>query len=160
LVTKRIAAVCLLGALLGGAACTDEPDASAPPPPSPVATPSPVVTPLVTFSPAPANSPTKLPPITVALPVEGDEVSSPAVVSGTANVFEATVSLRILDATGEVLVRGFTTATCGTGCRGEYEATLEFEVSEVQDGTVEVWWDSPKDGSRQDVVSVPVTLLP
>lgn len=107
-------------------------------------------------SPTPAD----LPPITVATPVSGDEISSPALVSGTADVFEATVSMRILDASGDVLVRDFTTATCGTGCRGEYEKSLAFEVDEAQDGTVEVWWDSPKDGSRQDVVRVPVTLLP
>jgi immunoglobulin-like protein involved in spore germination len=157
--SRTIAIALLTIGLLTGAACDKEPDpVDTTPPPTPVASPSPVVSvaPPVTEAP----SPTDLPPITVATPEAGDEISSPATVSGTADVFEATVSLRILDATGHVLVRDFTTATCGTGCRGEYEARLAFEVAEAQDGTVEVWWDSPKDGSRQDVISIPVRLLP
>ena len=160
LLTKKIAGLCLLVLMLAPVACDDDPETVTPPPsPSPAVS-SPAITPAPPVTPAPANSPTDLPAITVAVPVEGDEISSPAVVSGTADVFEATVSLRILDASGHVLVRDFTTATCGTGCRGEYEATLEFDVDQAQDGTVQVWWDSPKDGSRQDVVSIPVTLLP
>ena len=158
--TNRIAGLCLLAVMLVSVACEDDPK-TVPPPPSlsPAVNPS-LLTPPPPVTPAPVNSPTDLPAITVAVPLEGDEISSPAVVSGTADVFEATVSLRILDAAGHVLVRDFTTATCGTGCRGEYEAALEFEVDQAQDGTVQVWWDSPKDGSRQDVVSIPVTLLP
>jgi Immunoglobulin-like domain of bacterial spore germination len=158
--TARCATVAVASLLLAGSACNDEPAtpkaAKSPAPVVSASTPAPTPTEVA----APSTSPADLPPITVATPAASDEVSSPALVSGTADVFEATVSMRILDASGKVLVRDFTTATCGTGCRGEYEKSLPFEVDAAQDGTIEVWWDSPKDGSRQDVVKVPVTLLP
>ncbi|MGH2660765.1 MAG: Gmad2 immunoglobulin-like domain-containing protein [Actinomycetota bacterium] len=44
----------------------------------------------------------------------GDEVSSPLTIRGNADVFEATVSISILDAAGNEFVRAFTTATCDT----------------------------------------------
>ena len=100
------------------------------------------------------------PPIVVDVPKPGAEVHSPVTISGTANVFEATVSLRIRDARGDVIARGFTTATCGTGCRGGYSAKVKFAVDEAQQGTIEVFEQSMEDGSDLFVVRIPVTLLP
>ena len=100
------------------------------------------------------------PAIIVEAPFPNESVSSPVIISGTANVFEATVSLRILGAAGNELVKSFTTATCGTGCRGRYTASLEFEVSEAQQGTIEVFESSAEDGSAIHVVAIPVTLVP
>ena len=102
----------------------------------------------------------QLPSILVTDPVMGERVSSPVTVRGTADVFEATVQMRLLDAQGLRLDRAFTTATCGTGCRGDFEHQLEFSVDSEQHGTLEVWWDSPEDGSRKDVVQIAVTLVP
>lgn len=101
-----------------------------------------------------------LPAITVESPLIGATVSNPVTVSGTANVFEATVSLRILDADGKEIARTFTTATCGTGCRGEYTVSVSYAVGSQQRGTVEVFESSAKDGSAVNVVSIPVTLTP
>lgn len=101
-----------------------------------------------------------LPPITVTEPAMGDRVGSPVTITGTANVFEATVSLRLVDAAGNELARDFTTATCGSGCRGDFQHTLEFEVTREQHAVLEVWWDSPEDGSPQDMVEIPLTLVP
>jgi hypothetical protein len=101
-----------------------------------------------------------LPAIVVVTPVIGQTVSSPVSVAGTANVFEATVSLRILDADGNEIAREFTTATCGTGCRGDYSTKLKFDVDSEQAGTIEVFEESAKDGSHINVVSIPVTLAP
>ena len=102
----------------------------------------------------------QLPSILVTDPAMGDRVSSPVTVEGTADVFEATVQMRLLDAQGRRLDRAFTTATCGTGCRGDFEHQLEFSVDSEQHGVLEVWWDSPEDGSRKDVVQIAVTLVP
>jgi Immunoglobulin-like domain of bacterial spore germination/Sporulation and spore germination len=99
-----------------------------------------------------------LPAILVESPVIGQRVSSPVTVSGTANVFEATVSLRILDENGNEVANTFTTATCGTGCRGDYSVSVPFSVDHEQPGTVEVYESSAKDGSRINVVDIPVTL--
>jgi hypothetical protein len=52
--------------------------------------------------------------IVVSDPVVGQRVSSPVTVAGTANVFEATVTLRLLDASGREIATRFTTVTCGT----------------------------------------------
>lgn len=78
------------------------------------------------------------------------------VVAGIANTFEATVSLRIVWAeSGEVVYEDFTTATCGTGCWGRFDFTLD--VPGLEPGQlVQVFWDSPEDGSMVDVVTYPV----
>lgn len=101
-----------------------------------------------------------MPSILVTSPTMGEKVTSPVTVAGTANVFEATVQMRILDAEGNRLDRAFTTATCGTGCRGDFTHDLTFQVDSEQHGVIEVWWDSPEDGSRKDVVQIAVTLTP
>lgn len=99
-----------------------------------------------------------LPAIIVARPVPGETVSSPVTVSGTADVFEATVSVRILDAQGQMLAETFTTATCGTGCRGDFSKDVRFQVDETQRGTVVVFEASAEDGRPINVVRIPVTL--
>ena len=101
-----------------------------------------------------------LPAILVESPLIGQRIPNPVTVSGTANVFEATVSLRILDENGKVVANTFTTATCGTGCRGDYSVSVHYSVDHQQDGTVEVYESSAKDGSAINVVDIPVTLKP
>ncbi len=101
-----------------------------------------------------------LPVILVESPLIGERVSNPVSISGSANVFEATVSIRILDADGGEIARTFTTATCGTGCRGDYSKRVSYEVSSEQPGFIEVFEASAIDGSPQWVVRIPVTLTP
>jgi spore germination protein GerM len=102
-----------------------------------------------------------LPPIEVAEPVEGTEVTSPVTVSGTANVFEANVSIEILDARGKVVGKTFTTASCGTGCRGTFSVPVGFKITRVQQGTVVVHDDDAAGtGKPPHEVRVPVTLAP
>ena len=96
--------------------------------------------------------------IVVSDPVVGQRVSSPVTVAGTANVFEATVSLRLLDASGREIATRFTTATCGSGCRGNWSMSVPYRLGRTQRGTVQVYEVSAEDGSRQHVVNVPVML--
>jgi hypothetical protein len=123
------------------------------------------------LGPAPANDPGPSPSsepapsvstgndaITVVTPAPGDGVSSPVTISGDADVFEATVSIEILDAHGETLASTFTTATCGTGCRGDYSTDVPFEASSTQEGVIRVFEVSAMDGSPINVVEIPVTL--
>jgi germination protein M len=102
----------------------------------------------------------QLPSILVEVPGVGARISSPMTVSGTANVFEATVSIRLVGSNGEVLRETFTTATCGTGCRGDYEAKVRFDVSEPTEAVLEVYESSAEDGSATHVERIPVVLLP
>lgn len=99
-----------------------------------------------------------LPAIVVLGPVIGERVANPVTVTGTADVFEGTVSVRVLDATGHEIATAFTTASCGTGCRGDYRLAVGYPVTTAQRGTIEVYEVSAKDGSRLHVVTVPVTL--
>jgi hypothetical protein len=101
-----------------------------------------------------------LPAITVRSPVIGEQVTSPVSVSGTADVFEAVVSVRILDSAGNEIARTFTTASCGTGCRGDYSATVSYLVPRTEPGTIEVFESSAKNGLPVNVQLIPVTLAP
>jgi hypothetical protein len=101
-----------------------------------------------------------LPAITVRSPVIGAQVGNPVTVSGTADVFEATVSVRILDLAGHEIARTFTTASCGTGCRGGYSVTIPYSVPRTQPGTIMVFESSAKDGLPVNVQLIPVTLAP
>lgn len=101
-----------------------------------------------------------LPPITVANPAIGERVSSPVIVSGTADVFEAVVSVRVLDSAGTEIAGTFSTASCGTGCRGSYSVPVSYTVAHAEPGTIEVFESSPKNGQPVNVQLIPVTLEP
>jgi hypothetical protein len=97
------------------------------------------------------------PQILVESPLPGDTVSSPIRVRGTANVFEATVSLDVRDAAGKLLLRTFTTATSGTGTRGTFETSLAVPAAEG-DVTIIAYEASAEDGRPLHVVEVPVVV--
>ena len=98
-----------------------------------------------------------LPPIVVESPLPGESVTSPIRVTGTANVFEATVSFEVRDDSVHVVERGFTTATSGTGTRGTFETELAVPDLEGP-ATIVAFEASAEDGSRLHVVEVPVTV--
>src|SRR5919109_937789 len=79
-----------------------------------------------------------LPAILVTRPLLGEKVGNPVTIVGTANVFEANVSVEVLDASGKEIAKTFTTATCGTGCRGFFRISLAYDVVEEQEGTIVV----------------------
>lgn len=99
-----------------------------------------------------------LPAIVVTSVAIGQRVPSPVTVAGTANVYEATVSIRILDAAGKPVATTFTTATCGSGCRGDYTTAVKYRLGSVQAGTLQVYQVSADDGSALSMVSIPVIL--
>jgi hypothetical protein len=102
-----------------------------------------------------------MPAISVESPAIGDTVSSPVEVSGTANVFEANVTAKLLNANGKELVSRFTTATCGTGCRGDFTVELPYQSAVEQKGTLVVHDDDADgDGKPSYEVRIPVTLAP
>jgi hypothetical protein len=121
----------------------------------------PTAAPSVSTSPAtPGPTPTGPPAIVVESPLPGDELFSPITVRGRADVFEASVSIRILDASGQVLAAINTEASCGSGCRGTFSSPLAFFTPVRQPGTIEVFEVSAQDGSAINVVSIPITLVP
>lgn len=102
-----------------------------------------------------------LPAILVTSPTLNQAVGSPVVIRGNANVFEANIGIEILDQNGDVLVDTFTTATCGTGCRGTFRASVAYEVDREQDGTIIVHDDDAAGtGTYPHEVRIPVRLVP
>jgi Sporulation and spore germination/Immunoglobulin-like domain of bacterial spore germination len=101
-----------------------------------------------------------LPNIFVDRPAWGAGLGNPGRVTGTANVFEATFRITLLDASGKQLVDQQAMATCGTGCWGTFDVTIRYDVPKAQYGTLRVWDGSAKDGSPQDVREYPVWLTP
>ena len=102
----------------------------------------------------------QLPSMFVDRPAFGAALGNPGRVTGNANVFEATFRIALLDGSGATLVDRMVMATCGTGCRGTFEANLVYTVSKAQWGTLRVYDPSEVDGSPEDIRDYPVWLTP
>jgi hypothetical protein len=101
----------------------------------------------------------QLPAIVQHSVLADDEVSEGVQIAGWANVFEATVSVQVLDAGGALIHDSFTTATCGTGCRGNFVTWLTFD-GYTGPATLRLFEVSSKDGSDTNVVEFPITVVP
>jgi Immunoglobulin-like domain of bacterial spore germination/Sporulation and spore germination len=97
------------------------------------------------------------PQILIEYPLPGDLVSSPIRLRGTANVFEATVSIEVRDESGKTILETFTTATSGTGTRGTFDTKLSLPAATGK-VTIVAFEASAEDGRPLHVVEVPVTL--
>ena len=98
------------------------------------------------------------PQILVESPAVGEEVASPLRILGTANTFEATFMVALLDPDGRELARDFVTATSGSGERGTFDKELPFTAEAASVGTLKVWEASAEDGSEIHVVEIPVRI--
>lgn len=98
------------------------------------------------------------PAILVESPLPGATLTSPFVLAGTANTFEATFMVSLTDAKGKKLYEHFVTATSGTGTRGTFSEKIPFSGAAAGVGTLKVYESSAKDGSAINVVELPVNL--
>jgi germination protein M len=98
------------------------------------------------------------PAILVESPTLGNTVSSPLRVTGTANTFEATFRINIVNWDGLIIADQVVTATSGTGTRGTFDVTVSFEVDREGLGALIVFENSAKDGSPINVVEIPLQL--
>jgi germination protein M len=97
------------------------------------------------------------PAILVESPTVLETVRSPVRVTGTANVFEAVFRVQIIDSGGIEILDQMVQATSGTGTRGTFDVTLTFSPDfEAGLGSLIVYYDSPKDGSKVVVDDIPV----
>lgn len=99
-----------------------------------------------------------LSPIFVDAPAWGEPVDSPVAVSGLSNVFEAVSQVLLTDDDGARLFEDSVMATCGTGCWGEWQIDVPYEVDRDQFGALIVWEYSAEDGSRINIREYPVQL--
>jgi hypothetical protein len=100
------------------------------------------------------------PSVLVESPTVGEHVSSPLRITGTANTFEATFNVEVVDERGRVLGKRFVTATSGSGTRGTFDAEVQFKASVAGPGKLVVFELSAEDGSRIHEIEIPLEIAP
>ena len=101
-----------------------------------------------------------LPAVFVDGPAWGADLGNPGRITGTANTYEAWFMVRLIDATGRGLNEVPGQATCGTGCRGTFDMTVAYRVSNAQWGTLRVL-DGDESGATEGIIrDYPVWLTP
>jgi Immunoglobulin-like domain of bacterial spore germination len=119
------------------------------------ATPDPSACPANPSPPNPAR-----PSVIVDRPTESQRVTSPVLISGRAQVFEAHVSITIFDASGKAIANTFTLAQGVAEAPTPFSAQVPFTVTREQLGCIRVFESSAKDGSPINVVQRSVILVP
>ena len=114
--------------------------------------------PSVPASTGPVTTGVEDPAISIETPFVDGEVGSPVSVTGTAEVVDAALTVRVLGEDGNELAAIVVRASCGDGCRGTFGTELFFFIERAQPGTIEVSGVGG-DGDRA-LASVPVVLFP
>jgi germination protein M len=99
------------------------------------------------------------PVIFVERPGVGAVLNSPFVLQGSAVVFEGAFMARLQDESGKRIVGTPVQASAGGPERGDFRTAVPFSTTATS-GTLVVYDQSMKDGSRQDEVRIPVTFAP
>ncbi len=84
------------------------------------------------------------------------EGSGGYVVQGRANTFEAALTIRVLDGSGNTVDERAVQASCGTGCWGEFEEAIPADVITPGQSSVQLFTYSANDGSMTDVITIPI----
>jgi hypothetical protein len=97
--------------------------------------------------------------IIIESPKAYDIIGLPVIIKGQARVFENTVSYRIKDSDGTVLLESYVTADSpDIGEFGQFEAEINYPEPKGEEGTIEVFEYSAKDGSEINKVKTPVVF--
>ena len=126
---------------------------------NPFAIPTPY--PTISQEPTEAENPSTIGPsssenIEVLTPRTGDSIKFGFRVEGNARTFESNVNIRLTDAEGNLLVETSTIAKASdAGQFGPFEKVINFKT-QSENGTLEVFQYSAKDGSEIDKVTIPL----
>jgi Sporulation and spore germination/Immunoglobulin-like domain of bacterial spore germination len=102
----------------------------------------------------------QLPAIFVDRPASGAALGNPGRVAGSAQgLWEATFRIALLDGAGRTIVDQQAMAACWCES-GAFDETVAYDVPRAQWGTLRVWAESARDGSRDGVREYPVWLKP
>jgi hypothetical protein len=101
-----------------------------------------------------------VPAIVVHTPVIGAHLTSSVRVTGTSDVFEAAMVVKVLNSGGHRIAAADLLASCGTGCRGHFGVTISYHVANAQNGTIVVTDTSARGGRPPHIVRIPVRLSP
>ena len=129
------------------------------PSPTPTATANATATPPSTGTAAATPITSSKGGITVSAPLANARITTPVTIRGDASVFEAALQWRIVDGGGKVLSEGITTASAGAPARGTFTVSASFPPPAADTiGAIEVYDRSPKDGTVDELVRVPVVI--
>jgi len=128
------------------------------PPPPPTSPPEPITaTPAAT----PGGKPTAAPRIILSEVSANAAVPGVLHVAGKAQVFEATLSIRLVDGSGEVIASGFAMASMGAPEWGDFSIDFFYPPPATATRvTVQAFEVSPKDGSPNSLVEASAVLVP
>jgi hypothetical protein len=95
--------------------------------------------------------------ILVETPTNGAKLASPFTVSGKARVFEGLIHVDVKKEDGTVLISETTIArNSNVEAFGDFSIGIQFQFSNTTKGTLEVYSISAKDGSKENLVTIPV----
>ncbi len=95
--------------------------------------------------------------ILVYYPWPKDSVTSPIDLNGVAIAFEGVVNIRIKDSKGHILAE--TTVQTQSGVeRSVFKGKVSYDKPSSDQGSIEVFTQSAKDGDEQDKVTIPVNF--
>jgi hypothetical protein len=77
-------------------------------------------------------------------------------VSGLANVFEASLMVQVLDGNDEVVHEEPVMASCGSGCWGEFGVGVATELITPGESSIRLLTYSAEDGSPRDSITIPI----
>jgi hypothetical protein len=97
------------------------------------------------------------PVIFVESPGVGAVLHDPFTLRGSASVFEGSFTAQLVDSSGRRIARVQVQASAGAPERGSFARTIAYSTSATQ-GWLVVYDASMKDGSRQDLVRIPVSF--
>jgi hypothetical protein len=99
--------------------------------------------------------------IIVSSLIDQQELGNPFIILGRGRAFENVINWRIRDGHRTILAQGSVmTNAQDAGLYGSFRVRAFFsDLPTTDTGTAEVYTLSPKDGSEQDMVSIPVTFL-
>jgi len=90
--------------------------------------------------------------------VPGQKITSPVLVSGKSNFFEAHTRIRITDDNGQILSNTFTTAEGWMDQLYPFSKEVAYQTPSAKKGIVEVFAESAKDGSEVSKITIPVVF--
>ncbi len=113
--------------------------------------------PIVTEDPGPTQDPAEV--FQIDSPESGDDVSSPITVRGLAAVFEAEFKVAVLDEDGTHIVDDLPARSAEGQTLSPFEVQVPFYVDETTDACLQLYEISARDGSRVNVIQLPITLI-
>lgn len=94
--------------------------------------------------------------ITISNPLDNQTIISPIEISGRARVFEGLVLFRVRDSQNNIIANSSIETGIGAPEWGAYSISLNYPQPPTPSGFIEVYTQSAKDGSDQDLISLPV----